>query len=258
MKSLLSFLLCIAVTSAVFSQKILPRPNSPRLVNDEAHVLSPEQVGILEERLVALDDSTSNQIAIVTIPTLDDYPIEDYAVALFRSWGIGTKKNNNGVLVLVAVNDHKMRIEVGYGLEGAIPDVIAHDIIDNDLAPNFRNGDYYRGFDEAITSLGKAAAGEYSEARKRKNDDGGGGSILVFIVVLFVVLMIVGRGRGGGRGGGGMVSRRGYNSLLWPLIFSNLGGGRQYERQHGDRDGESERSWRDRRKVHSSTSTRVP
>ena len=92
MKSLLSFLLCIAVTSAVFSQKILPRPNSPRLVNDEAHVLSPEQVGILEERLVALDDSTSNQIAIVTIPTLDDYPIEDYAVALFRSWGIGTKR----------------------------------------------------------------------------------------------------------------------------------------------------------------------
>lgn len=223
MKSLLSFLVCLAFVTTSVAQKILPRPNPPKLVNDEAHVLGNEQAAILEQRLVALDDSTSNQITIVTLPSLDGYPIEDYAVKLFREWGIGSKKNNNGVLILVAVNDHKMRIEVGYGLEGAIPDVIAKDIIDNDLAPNFREGDYYRGFDEAITSLGRAAAGEYSEARRR--DDGNSGdSILLFIIILFVVLMIVGRGGRGGRGGG-MVSRRGYSNLLWPLIFSNLGGG---------------------------------
>ncbi len=184
--------------------------------------MSPEQVAILEARLVALDDSTSNQIAIVTIPTLNDYPIEDYAEALFRDWGIGSKKNNNGVLVLVAVNDRKMRIEVGYGLEGAIPDVIAKDVIENDLAPNFRNGDYYRGFEEAITSLGRAAAGEYKEPRKR-SEDGGGGGLFTFIIILFVVLMIVGNARGGGGRGGGMMSRRGYNNIIWPLIFSNLG-----------------------------------
>ena len=106
---------------------------------------------ILEQRLDAFDDSTSNQIAIVTIPTLGDYDIETYANKLFRTWGIGSAKHDNGILILVAVNDHKMRIEVGRGLEGAIPDVTAKDIIDNDLAPNFRENNYYRGFDEAIS-----------------------------------------------------------------------------------------------------------
>ncbi len=207
-----------------WSQDLLPKPNPPRLVNDAADVLSSEQEGILEERLVALDDSTSNQIAIVTIKTLNGYDVADYANKLFRSWGIGGSKHNNGVLILVSTGEHKIRIEVGYGLEGAIPDITASSIIDNDLSPNFKNGDYYRGFDEAITSLGKAAAGEYSVKRDKNNGDGGG-SIFVFLIILFVVLMIVARsGRGGG--GGGMMSRRGYSSLIWPLLFSGGGGGR--------------------------------
>ncbi|HRH60855.1 MAG TPA: TPM domain-containing protein [Chitinophagaceae bacterium] len=214
----------IACSVASVAQNIPARPNPPRLVNDLAKVLSPEQNQILEERLVALDDSTSNQIAIVTIPTLNDYPIEEYSLKLARSWGIGTKEHSNGILILVAVKDHKMRIEVGYGLEGPIPDMIANDIIENDMAPNFRADDYYRGLDEAITSLGKAAAGEYKEPRKRKDGESGGGSLLLFIIILFVVLMIVARSGKGGRGGG-MISRRGYSNFWLPLIFSGGGGG---------------------------------
>jgi len=223
MKRFLIVILLFAFAGSVFAQDLPKRPQPPRLVNDFANVLSPEQREILEQRLVALDDSTSNQIAIVTIPTLDGYDETDYGTKLFRDWQIGTAKHNNGVLILVAVKEHRIRIEVGYGLEGAIPDITAGSIIENDLTPNFKNGDYYRGFDEAITSLGKAAAGEYSDARNRKKDSGGG-SIFVFIIILFIVLMIVGRGRGGG-GRGGMMSRRGYGAWWVPLLFSGGWGG---------------------------------
>lgn len=192
------------------------------LVNDEAHVLSDYDRSTLEQRLVALDDSTSNQIAIVTIPTLNDYPIEDYANKLFRSWGIGDKKTNNGVLILIAVNDHKARIEVGYGLEGAIPDVTASDIIANDLAPAFRKGDYYSGLSTAVESLAQAAAGEYHVRRQTVDDDGGGGWLGFVIIIIVVVIVIIGRS---GRGGGGMMRGSGASWLIWPLLFGGFGNG---------------------------------
>ena len=225
MKRFLVIIVLVVSSIATHAQNIPARPNPPRLVNDLANVLSPEQKEILEERLVAFDDSTSNQIAIVTIPTLGDYDIESYANKLFRTWGIGTAKHDNGILILVAVNDHQMRIEVGRGLEGPIPDVTAKDIIENDLAPNFREGNYYRGFDEAITSLEQAAAGEYHEKRNGNNDNGKGGGILVFIIILFIVIFIIGRRGGGPRGG--VMSRRGFSGWWIPLLFSGgWGGGR--------------------------------
>lgn len=206
-----------------FAQNVPAKPSPPRLVNDFANVLSPEQRQILEQRLVDLDNTSSNQIAIVTVPDLGGYEIEEYAVKLFREWGIGGSKHNNGILILVAPTEHRARIEVGYGLEGAIPDIVAKDIVDNDLIANIKQGDYYRGFDEAITSLSKAAVGEYNEKRQR-NNDGGGISVVIFIfiVIVFVIISIIRKG-GGGRGG--MMSRRGYGSILWPLIFSNMGRG---------------------------------
>lgn len=196
---------------------------------DNAGVLSAEQREILENKLVALNDSTSNQIAIVTVKTLNDEPIEDVAVNTFREWGIGGKKNNNGILILVAVNDRQVRIEVGYGLEGAVPDITTGNIIENDLKPNFKEGNYYRGLNQAIESLSKAAVGEYKEQNTQRSSNAkgsGGGSIIWFFIILFIVLMIVGRGGGGGRGGG-MFSRRG-SGFLGPFILGSLlgGGGR--------------------------------
>jgi len=222
MKHVLLTILFICSLGSVFAQNLLPRPNPPVLVNDEAHVLSDYDRNTLEQRLDAFDDSTSNQIAIVTIPTLNDYPIEDYANKLFRSWGIGTKKNNNGVLVLVAVNDHKVRIEVGYGLEGAIPDVTASDIIANDISPAFKQGNYYSGLSSAVESLAKAAAGEYHQRRERDDDNGGGSGWLGFIIIAVIVIIIIARS---GRGGGGMMGSRGSGWFIWPLLFSNFGGG---------------------------------
>ncbi|HWB28568.1 MAG TPA: TPM domain-containing protein [Chitinophagaceae bacterium] len=204
---LIIILFLLGTTGGAFAQKVevLPKPNPPRLVTDNANLLSDYDRQTLESKLVALDNSTSNQIAIVTIPTLGDNDLEDYSNELFRSWGIGGAKNNNGVLILVAANDHKVRIEVGYGLEGAIPDVTANDIIRNDITPAFMQGNYYSGLNAAVDDLGRAAAGEYHEARD--NDDGHnkGGSIIgvaIFFIILFVILGRIGRG-GGGRGGGG-------------------------------------------------------
>jgi len=229
MKKLLLLFLTFCWLAVGVGQNILPKPNPPKLVNDAANVLSPEQRQILEQKLVALDDSTSNQIAVVLIPTLDGYPIEEYANKLFREWGIGNAKTNNGVLLIAAIEDRKIRIEVGYGLEGAIPDVVASSIIRNEIGPNFKEGNFYRGIDRATDALAKAAAGEYKVKRERKGSGGTTGkSILTFVIILFVVLMIVARGGVGGGRGGGMMSRRGYGDIAEAIFWSSvLGGGRR-------------------------------
>ena len=224
MKRLLYFLLFISFTINLSAQQVLPKPNPPRLVVDEAGLLSVDQQGSLEQKLVAFDDSTSNQIAVVIIKDLNEVPIEDYAVKLFRDWGIGNAKNN-GVLLLISKNDRKFRIEVGYGLEGAITDLQTNNILENDLTPNFKNGDYYRGIDETINSLEAAAVGEYKVQRQRNDDDndgGGGSNIIGLIVIIIIIFFVIGRGRGGGRGGG-MMSRRGFNPWIIPALFP--GGG---------------------------------
>lgn len=227
MKKLLSIFFLLAFSFTAFTQDflkgdVITKPNPQTLVTDYAKILSPEQVSILEEQLVALDDSTTNQIAIVTVPTLGDRAIEDVAVATFRDWGIGNKTSRNGVLILVAANDHHVRIEVGYGLEGAIPDVVANDIIDNDIVPNFKQEDYYNGLQLAIESLSKAAVGEYN-VKRDKGDGSGGGSIAGAIIIFIIIIVIIARSSGG-RGGGGMISRRGSN-WLGPLLWTALNSG---------------------------------
>lgn len=220
MKKILLILVTVFSFAIVFGQTILPKPNPPRLVNDAANVLSPEQVEILEHKLVALDDSSSNQIAVVLIKTLGDYAIEDYAVKLFREWGIGNKKTNNGILIIAAIDDRKVWIEVGYGLEGTIPDVTASSIYRNEIVPSFKEQNYYRGIDNAINALTKAVVGEYKIKKEKKGKGGGGGSILMVVFLLFVIIMVLGRsGRGGGGMGGG---RAGFGNIAEALILSSL------------------------------------
>ncbi|MCZ2222557.1 MAG: TPM domain-containing protein [Chitinophagales bacterium] len=205
----------------VDAQKSIPKPNPPRLVNDNAGLLNKLDADALERKLVALDDSTGNQIVVLTIPSLNGEILEDVAVNTFRDWGIGGKENNNGILLLIALQDRKIRIEVGYGLEGAIPDVVANDIIKNDLTPAFKEGNYLSGITKAVDDLSKAAVGEYKVKRKKNNDEVSGKDILVFIIILFIVLMIVGRSGSGG-GGGNMMNRRGSSDIARNLFWLNL------------------------------------
>lgn len=232
-----SILLLLFLVQAMFAgaqgiEKYIPAaPNPPRLVNDFIGKLTPEQKDALERKLVAYDDSTSNQIAIVTIGDIGDYDISDFAVALGRKWGIGGKEFNNGVLIVVLEDKErgkrKVWIATGYGLEGAIPDITAKQIIENDIVPNFKAQDIYRGLDEGTSDLMRAAAGEYKAPAgysKRGKGKGGGiplGTVIVVVIILIVVSNI------NKRGGGGMMSRRGYRR--WdntpPIWFPGGGGG---------------------------------
>lgn len=206
-----------------FAQNIPSRPNPPKLVNDLANVLSADQEATLERKLVAYDDSTSNQVVVLLINSLNDYPIEEYALQVFRNWGIGNKKTNNGVLIVAAINDRKIRIETGYGLEGAIPDIIANQIITNDIGPSFRAENYYEGLDKATSSIIRAAAGEY-QAPANYRDRGRKRPSVPLIVLLVIIIAIIASRRGGG--GGGFMSRRGYRGG-WggPVIFPGGWGG---------------------------------
>jgi uncharacterized protein len=212
--------LCLLPLSTL-AQNIPARPNPPRLVNDFAGVLSPEQRDALERKLVAYDDSTSIQIVIVAIKTLNDYPIEEYALKILRDWGIGNKSTNNGVLILAAIDDHKIRIETGYGLEGAIPDITANQIITNDIVPAFRASNYYEGFDKAVSSIMAAAAGEY-KAPAGYNNRSKKKSMPIGLIIALIVIFIIISSRNRGGGGGGLMSRRGFAPFI---IGSALGGG---------------------------------
>jgi uncharacterized protein len=229
MNKLLSLLLLFFSVAAT-AQNIPQRPNPPRLVNDFAHVLTSDQIETLERKLVNYDDSTSTQIVVVTVPTTGDYDVDDYALKILRDWGVGNKKTNNGIVILAAINDRKVKIEIGYGLEGAIPDITAKQIIDNEITPNFKQTNYYRGFDEAADAIIKAASGEYrapQDYRKATSGRRSGGSIFSFLIPLIIIIILV--SRSGGGGGGGMMSRRGSNpflgGLLGGIIGSSLGRG---------------------------------
>ena len=204
---LLIFSLLFSTSLFAQVEKVIPkRPNPPKLVNDLSNTLSAAQVEELERKLVAYDDSTSTQIAVVLIKSLEGYSLEDYALALGREWGVGGKKNN-GIVLLAAMEDRKIRIEVGYGLEGAIPDLTSKSIIDNDITPNFKEKKYYQGLNKAVDDIILAAAGRYKAPDGYTNRKGKGfkwGTLL--IIIIFILIGIFG---GGGGGNGTYVSRGG-------------------------------------------------
>ena len=132
-------------------------------VNDFAGVLSVADKTALEQQLIALQKQTSAQVAIAIVPTIGtDETIETYSVKLFEDWGIGQKDKDNGLLIVVASDDHLMRIEVGYGLEGAVTDAQAFAVVDKILTPAFKAGDFAGGLKQAVDVLGKAIAGDPS------------------------------------------------------------------------------------------------
>jgi len=122
-------------------------------VTDNAQIISDETRQSITERLKAHEDKTTNQIAVLTIPTLNGEGIEEYAVAVFNEWKLGQKGKDNGILVVVSPNDRRMRIEVGYGLEGTMPDGVAGSIIRNVITPHFKNNDYNKGIDEGVNAI---------------------------------------------------------------------------------------------------------
>ena len=203
----------------------LPEPMKPqRLVNDFTDMFTPEQTRTLEQKLRHFNDTTSTQIAVVTVPTLAGYTANDYAQRLAEKWGIGQKGKDNGILLLVKPKRQREKgevaIAVGYGLEGVVPDAIASRIIRNEIIPAFQQGNYYEGVNKGTNVLMKLAGGEFTAgqyAKQGKQDNG----ILIIVpfLVVFLVPLFIRKRKGfttGSHGSGGVP----------PIFFGGFGSGR--------------------------------
>ncbi len=202
-----------------FAQDFPEKPN--RLVNDYTGTLSENEINSLEQKLVAFDDSTSTQVAVVLISSVGDYDINDYTNQLGEKWGVGTKGKDNGVVVLAALKDRKISIQTGYGVEGALPDGITKRIIENEIKPSFKAGNYYEGLDRATDAIIAYTKGEYkNEAPKKQKGKSKG---FPFGIIVFIVIAIIFLGRGGGGGGQVIGGRGGASPFWWMLMGSQLG-----------------------------------
>lgn len=226
-------LVLLCLMTAVLSYAIPSRPDPQRLVNDLAQVFTSDQVSRLENTLVAFDDSTSNQIVVVTVKDLEGYDPSEYATRIGLDWGVGSAQFNNGIVLLVKPKTYdsagQVFIAVGYGLEGAIPDAYAKRIIENELIPNFRLNDYYAGVEAACDVLMKLASGEISEPRGEEEDDALFEIIatLLFIgLLIFIFIIAIGQNDDNGHSSGG--GRR--TIYVGPIITSgrSYGGGSSF------------------------------
>ena len=221
--SLAIFLSSITLLPSVVSAFDVPANDG--FVTDTVQLLSAEEKSSIESTLSAYRASSSNEIAVVILSTLKGDPIEDVGLAIGRKWGVGSTKSN-GILLLIAYDDHLVRIDVGYGLEGAVPDLVAKGIIDTDIVPAFRDGTYALGIQTAIASLQKHIGGEYTADRYNVPEESAGPLPFVFFflfIVLQWILAILARSKSwwlGGVFGGiaGVVLVIAYGGWWWLAI----------------------------------------
>jgi uncharacterized protein len=224
----LVLLFCTLAVNRGFSQNIPERPVPPRLVNDFAGLLRADEANMLEQKLVAFNDSTSTQIAIVIVSSLEGYDKADYAQRLAEKWGIGRKGLNNGILILVKPktggSDGQIQISPGYGLEGAIPDLTCSEIIDYEVIPSFKANDYYGGLSNATNTLMSLARGEftaeqYGQAAKKSKGKGIPVGIIIFIIFIIIAMI-------SGRSGGSNSKNISTGGLPFWLLMGMMGSGR--------------------------------
>jgi len=191
-------------------------PKLNRRVTDLAGILSPSEQARLEENLMAFENETSNQVAVLIINSLEGEAIEQYSIRVVDQWKLGTTDRENGVLLLIVVQDRQMRIEVGYGLEGALTDLISFQIIRNVIAPEFRKGNFYAGIDQGTRAIMLATKNEYQgdPHKQQQYSEERAKSLASRVFFIIFILLFIGGGR------------RGRRSLFQALFFASLFGGR--------------------------------
>lgn len=219
----LAWLVATAAFTGLAHADNIPFPALTGRIVDAAHILKPETIRHLDGELAAFERQTGGQVVVVTIPSLDGDSIEDYGYRLGRAWQIGRKDVNDGALLIVAPNEHSVRIEVGYGFEGTLTDALSSAIIHRDVLPAIKAGDMDKailaGAGAMLKVLGKDASETASLSSDKGNETNGGLALMLvagFIILLIVLNIffpaspitlllnaIVAFGRGGGRGGGG-------------------------------------------------------
>lgn len=217
-------LLFLTGISVVLSAQDFPAVSN-RLVNDYTQTLSTTEIDQLERKLVAFDDSTSIQIAVVIMKSTGRYDIADYGVRLAQKWGIGSKENDTGILLLVALGDRAVTIQTGYGVEGAVPDAIAYRIIENEIKPAFRQGNYYLGLQRATDALIAHTKGEYKADPKRRSEGGSAGSLVLLVLIIIVIIVLI-AGRNNDGNSGEIMGRKGASDALWwSILLGGMGRG---------------------------------
>ena len=227
------FILVIALTIAIpgpLRSQDFPEPmNPPRMVNDFSGFLDPAAVGSLEKKLQTFYNSSSTQIYIIILDDLKGYDPSDYATRIGEKWKVGTGGKDNGIVILVKPkttdNQGEVFISVGYGLEGVVPDITAHRIVDSEIIPRFKVNDFGGGLTQAVDILISLTEGEFSSDQYMENTNRSkGGSIggIIFMIILFIIIF-------GGGSKSGRNSSVGRNLPFW-LLLSMMGSG---SRSHG-------------------------
>jgi uncharacterized protein len=220
MRSIFLFV-ALLPTLAMATEVMPPKPDN--YFNDYAHVVSPATATELDQKLQQFERDTSSQIVVAVYPKMQsDSSIEDYTVRVAQSWGVGQKGKDNGAVLFVFVQDHKMYIQVGYGLEGALPDALAKQIIENEIKPSFRNGDFDSGLRAGVTAILQATKGEYKGTGSLATNHPPGRIwfIILFIVIVAVILSRISGGTVYTRGG-----RMGSSGGFGGIWFWGGGGG---------------------------------
>jgi uncharacterized protein len=227
---------CAIVNAQVVpANKLPPTPSPRRLVVDYAHLLTNQEVALLESKLVAYDKATSNQILIITLHSTQGYEADAYATEIGHRWGVGGQaKMDNGIVILVSDgteetdNRRKAFIATGYGLEGTMNAITTKHIVDQFLIPKLKRRDYYEAFEATTNIIQQTIAGEYKAPKGYGQKDEPSFPPLLIVLIIFIVLFIVARTKGGGGSSGGMMSRRGFRGwnnappIIW---FPSSGSG---------------------------------
>ena len=211
---ILNIILFLLISFSVFSQ--FPSPKYHLYYNNFSSVklLNDSEEELIEKQLNTFEQETSNEIFVIIVDNLNDMEPWDYAASIGEKWGVGKEKEDNGIVILIKPvktdeGGKKVFISVGRGLESVIPDITAKEIVDNELTPNFKNKEFYKGIKSTVDVLSSLAKKEYDYKKySEKNDGSVSQAIIVLIIIIIVVILMIRRGgRGGGMtiGGGGFI-----------------------------------------------------
>jgi uncharacterized protein len=228
----------VLVSSTIFADETIPQLH--QRVTDYTNTLTYQEWRMLEKILKEFEDSTSTQIAVLMVNSLENENIEEYAYKVFHQNQIGQEGKNNGVLLVIAKDNHQMRIEVGYGLEGVLTDAVASRIIRNEIVPNFKEGNYFAGLVTGIDAIMRATAGEYKADNVASQQSAGILWIIIFVLLILAALYsryamarqkhVIGGANsyyysGWGYGGGHRTSGGGFGGGSWSGGGGFSGGG---------------------------------
>ncbi len=237
-KYIFTIYLTIAISSAIFAQSdgIPGKPVPPKLVNDYAGFLTPAEQFNLENKLVAINDSSTTQIAVVILKSLNGYDVNDLGARIIQKWGIGQKDKNNGILILVKPKSTDERgavaISTGYGVEHLITDALAKEIVENEILPAFKNGQNYVGLDKAINTINSLTRGEFTPAGyaalHKKSRVAHHFPFFIIIIIFLFIISFFGRSSQSGR------LSTGAGLPFWMLMGGMFGGSSRSEGSWGD------------------------